>query len=69
MKYRIVRVTKGSKTHYEVQVKGLFWGWNTCTYFDCCIDGSMADDYAHEFKTIEEAQAYINDKNEIRMIC
>jgi hypothetical protein len=58
--YRIIKIEKGDKTHFEVQQKGLFF-WNTETYFDCCIDGLCAGHYAYEFETIKEAELYIKD--------
>lgn len=63
MKYRIVKITKGTKDHYEVQKRGVLWGWNTETYFDCCIDGSMAGDYPIEFRTLTDAETYIREQH------
>lgn len=69
MIHRIIKITKGSKIHYEIQKKGVLWGWNTITYFDCCVDGSMAGEYPLEFKTIEDARGYIENEHETREIC
>ena len=69
MKYRIVKVSNGETEHYEVQRKGVLWGWNTETYFDCCIDGSMAGDYPIEFKTIEDAENYIKQQGTKTEVC
>jgi hypothetical protein len=60
--YRIIKVTRGDRVHYEVQSKGFLWGWNTETYFDCCVDGLMAGDYPHEFSTIDEAETFIKEQ-------
>lgn len=69
MKYRIVKITKGTKDHYEVQKRGFLCGWNTETFFDCCIDGSMAGNYPIEFKSMSEAESYIKEQYYNEQVC
>ena len=69
MKYRIVKITKGNNVHYEVQ-KLKMWSWITETYFDCCIDGSMARNYPIEFDSIDTAENYISEqKYRYEVVC
>ena len=63
MNFRIVKITKGSKIHYEVQQLKMWFFWITETYFDCCIDGSMAGYYPIEFDSVEKAEIYISKQN------
>lgn len=69
-KYRIVKVSDlNGLLYYKVQYKGLFFGWNDETYFDCCIDGNMAYNYTYQFKSIIEAEIYINKQFIKEEIC
>lgn len=58
MKYKIVKTYSNNNNHYIVKKKILFV-WTTLTYFDCCIDGMMAENYRYEFDTVDEAERFI----------
>lgn len=63
MKYRIIKITNGDKAHYEVQKLKMWVFWITETYFDCCIDGLMADNYPIKFNSIKDAKLFIEKQN------
>lgn len=62
--FRIIKVKKGNKIHYEIQELQsffVFWYWNTLTEFSCCMDGSCAGDDSIKFEYIEQAEKYLKE--------
>lgn len=59
--YRIIKVKKGYREWYEIQVKGLFgWWWS--------VIGDSDDLYRSEWSTLAAAEEHIESRYESRKV-
>ena len=62
MRYRIVEVTTGSKTHFRVQHRFLFIWWFEMDFW--CDHLGGYGEFPIEFHTIESAQQYVSNQTQ-----